>query len=141
MYTTSYFIYKKSFTWCNRYLKDDIQFSHIFWSGWLSVYYIECIHTNLSPRSDIVQVNNGHPLGPPTIQLTVRLFFGIFKTIPFPILYVLQVCSESLALSQLIHNIIHIKDIILTFACRSSSPALKTEYFTNVCSKYIILRA
>ena len=58
------------------YCRTDIQFPHIFfWSGWLPVY-IKCIHTSLSPRSGVFQVNNSHSdQAPPTIQVGIQLFF------------------------------------------------------------------
>ena len=61
----------------------DIQFPRIFfWSGWLPMK-IKCIHKRLSPWSGVFQVNNNHPYkSPPTIQVFVRLFLGVFNVIP-----------------------------------------------------------
>ena len=50
-----------------------------FWSEWLPVHN-KSIHTSLSPWSGVFQVNNSHPYeAPPTIQVTVRCFFLVFK--------------------------------------------------------------
>ena len=87
----------------------DIQFSNFpnifFWSEWLPVY-IKSIHTSLSPRLGIFQVNNSHPYeAPPTIPLTVRLLFGVFKNDSKK--YAVVSCtSESFARSPLFDKVI-----------------------------------
>ena len=59
--------------------------------------YIKCIHTSLSPRSGVFQVNNSGPYqAPPTIQVTVRCFLGgslrsVYWDLPAPFRSILTV--------------------------------------------------